>query len=321
MMREQVVSHAGGAGTNAVTDAARARWRFSIAYYVVLAVWHVVVHQQLFEDLVGVPTSRWFWRANEVYVVAVFVPLFWDLVATRRRRNGVELVSNSTAGPGPLARHVIWYGFLFVVTICLFGPLWKTVFGSRLPQRIATLRDVGLGFLILSVYFDWSRGLWRPLRDQAPRLVSGWWRMAFMLVVLGVNVAIFQEPVKNLLGTDASSTLDFQAEAFALAFFVSLYFDVVLSLTGGDPLRATPGPLRSRRRWAILAMWIAIMLFFVWIGQGAARSWFDNAFGQWFVRSSEPPLAALVFTLYFEVIRRLDGVPDAALVPADARVR
>jgi len=131
--------------------------------------------------------------------------------------------------------------------------------------------------------------------------------LAFLAVVVA-NIAIYQEPVKDILGPRAANALDFHAEAFAVVFFVPLYFDVVLPLTGGDPLRGTPGALGTRRRIAILAAWVLALLFFLWIGQGAAQSWIDNGFGQWFVRSPEPPLAAVLFTLYFEYVRRADGV-------------
>ncbi|MBA3288382.1 MAG: hypothetical protein H0U21_10210 [Acidimicrobiia bacterium] len=297
-----------------VVNGRRASWRFSTGYYVVLVVLQIVVHLRLFENAVGISTSRWFSMSNEVYVVALVVPLFWDVVASRRRSVGVEVVTTKTDGMSPVARHIVWYGALLGIMACLEGPLWERVFGRPLPHRIVTVRDVVFGLILVSLYFDWSRGLWRGFRrgaTTAPRLVSGWARLLVVLVVLAANIAIFQQPVRDLVGARVFSAVDLHAEGFAVMFFVPVYFDIVVPLTGGDPLRATPGPLLcSARRWAIIALWIAVLTFFVWVGQGAAKSWFDNGFGQWFVRSSETPLAAAVFTIYFELSRRFDGVPN-----------
>jgi hypothetical protein len=119
--------------------------------------------------------------------------------------------------------------------------------------------------------------------------------------------------VKDVLGT-----LDFHAEAFAVCLFVPLYFDIVLPLTRGDALLAVRGAPGVPHRGLVLGVWIVLMAFLLWIGQGRAFEWSPNAFGQWFVRSPEPPLAAIAFTFYFEVIRRLDGVRNAHETPEGA---
>jgi hypothetical protein len=72
------------------------------------------------------------------------------------------------------------------------------------------------------------------------------------------------------------------------------------------------------RRALVLGAWIVLMAFLLWIGQGRAFEWSPNAFGQWFVRSPEPPMAAIAFTFYFEVVRRLDGVRHAQETPEPA---
>ena len=291
----------------------RSRWR--IGYYAVLAIIFVVVHQDwLMVDLVGEENSIWLWRANEAYVVAFGVPLFWDFVATRRRRDGT-IVARSTQDFGDkIVRRLVWYGGLILTLACMEGPMFEAIFGDRLPQRVLTLRDVFTGLLVLSVYFDWSRGFWR---SSGPRLVSGWARLGFWVAVLLANIAIYQDPVKGGLGADHASTLDFHAEAFAVCLFVPLYFDIILPLTRGDALLAARGAPGVLRRGLVLGVWIALMAFLVWIGQGIAREWFDNAFGQWFVRIPEPPMAAIAFIFYFEVIRRLDGVRPAYETSAD----
>lgn len=313
-----------------------ARWRWTVGYYAVIVIVGIAVHQQFAEDVLGVPASRWLWKANEVYVLAVAIPLYWDFVATHRGRSLGSVFARSTGVTGsteptetgasastigttlsldgrsvggdrlsPLARRVAWYSVLVAVLVCLEGPLVETLTGSRLPQRILTLRDVLVGLVAVSLYFDWSRGTWR--RD-GPRVVSWRARVVFFVLAVLANIAIFQQPVRDALGPDHFGTLDFHAEAFATLLFVPVYFDIVLPLTGGDDIRALPGPWRSFRRWSVLAVWVAVLTFFVWIGQGAARDWVDNSFGQWFVRSPEPPLAAIVYTIYFEVLRRFDGI-------------
>ena len=171
------------------------------------------------------------------------------------------------------------------------------------------------GLLVLSVYFDWSRGFWR---SPGPRLVSGWARLGFWRPCSSRNIAIYQDPVKDLLGAGIASTLDFHAEAFAVCLFVPLYFDIILPLTRGDALLAGGGAPGVPRRGLVLGVWIVLMAFLLWIGQGRAFEWSPNVFGQWFVRSPEPPMAAIAFTFYFEVIRRLDGVRHANETPAPA---
>lgn len=285
----------------------RSRW--TICYYTVLAIIFVAVHQHwLMVDLVGEENSIWLWKANEAGVVAFGVPLFWDFVATRRRRDGT-IVARSTEEVGDkIVRRVVWYGGLILILACMEGPMFEANFGDRLPQRVVTLRDVFAGLLVLSVYFDWSRAFWR---SSGPRLVSGWARLGFWVAVLLASIAIYQESVKDVLGADNARTLDFHAEAFAVCLFVPLYFDIILPLTRGDALLAVRGAPGVPRRGLMLGVWIVLMAFLLWIGQGIAREWFDNAFGQWFVRSSEPPMAAIAFTFYFEVIRRLDGIRHA----------
>ncbi|MDZ5620432.1 hypothetical protein SFC88_06340 [Nocardioides sp. HM23] len=298
-----------GAGSTETAERRRRSfgWRWTIGYYAVLAIVFVVVHQDwLMVDLVGEDNSIWLWKANETYVVAFIVPLFWDVVATLRR-NGTIVPHPRDTG-GWIARRVAWYGGLLVVLACMEGPMFEAVFGARLPQRVLTLRDVFSGLVVLSLYFDWSRGFWRR---SGPRLVSAWARLAFWVAVLLANIAIYQGPVKDLLGPDHASTLDFHAEAFAVCLFVPLYFDIVLPLTRGDAVLAVRGAPGAPGRALVLGCWIVLLAFLTWIGQGTAREWFDNAFGQWFVRSPEPPLAAIAFTFYFEVVRRLDGVRSA----------
>ncbi len=292
----------------------RSRW--TIGYYAVLVFIFVVVHQDwLMVDLVGEENSIWLWKANEAYVVAIVVPLFWDFVATRRRKDGT-IVARSTEDVGDrIVRRVVWYGGLILILACMEGPMFEAIFGDRLPQRVLTLRDVFTGLLVLSIYFDWSRGFWR---SSGPRLVSGWARLGFWVAVLLANIAIYQDPVKDLLGAGNASTLDFHAEAFAVCLFVPLYFDIILPLTRGDALLAVRGAPGVPRRGLVLGVWIVLMAFLLWIGQGRAFEWSPNAFGQWFVRSPEPPMAAIAFTFYFEVIRRLDGVRHANETPAPA---
>ena len=293
----------------------RSRW--TIGYYAVLAVVFVVVHQDdLMVPLVGEENSIWLWKANEAYVVAFVVPLFWDFVATRRRRDDATIVPHAAEDlAGRIARRVVWYGGLVIVLACMEGPLVESIFGSRLPQRVLTLRDVFTGLVVLSLYFDWSRGFWRR---SGPKLVTGWARLGFWVAVLLANIAIYQDPVKDVLGADLASTLDFHAEAFAVCLFVPLYFDVVLPLTRGDALLAVRGPSGLPRRGPVLGVWVVLMAFLLWIGQGRAFEWSPNALGQWFVRSPEPPMAAIFFTFYFEVIRRLDGVRSAHEAPDGA---
>lgn len=292
----------------------RSRW--TIGYYVALVVIFVVVHQDwLMVDLVGEKNSIWLWKANEAYVVAFVVPLFWDFVATRRREDGTIVPLPADDSRGRITRRVVWYGALILILACMEGPLFESIFGSRLPQRVLTLRDVFSGLLVLSVYFDWSRGLWR---SSGPRLVAGWARLGFWVAVLLANIAIYQEPVKEVLGPDNASTLDFHAEAFAVCLFVPLYFDIVLPLLRGDPLLAVRGAPGVPRRGLVLGVWMVLMAFLLWIGQGRAFEWSPNTFGQWFVRSPEPPMAAIAFTFYFEVIRRLDGVRHAHEAPEGA---
>ena len=275
-------------------------------YYIVLAIVLVAVYQPFLADLVGTDVAEWMLKANEAYLIAIVVPLFWDFVATSRTSGEITLVSRSTPGLGPVARRAIWYG-AFVVTLLLFvGPLVETLTGSRLPQRIVTLRDAVVGLFGISLYFDWSRGLWRSMRGDEPRMVSGRARVIFLGLILAANIAIFLDPVGDLLGDRITDFLDFQAEGFAVMFCVPLYFDVVLRLTGRDPLRAITGRV-NRFGASVLLSWIAAMAFFVWFGQGAAVDVFDNSFGQWFVRSAEPPLAAIIFTAYFELARRRRG--------------
>jgi hypothetical protein len=291
----------------------RSRW--TIGYYAVLVFIFVVVHQDwLMVDLVGEKNSIWLWKANEAYVVAFVVPLFWDFVATRRKDGTIVPVPGADIG-GRIVRRVVWYGALMLILACMEGPMLESVFGSRLPQRILTLRDVFSGLLVLSIYFEWSRGLWRR---SGPRLVSGWARLGFWVAVLVANIAIYQDAVKDVLGPDNASTLDFHAEAFAVCLFVPLYFDIVLPLTRGDALLAVRGAPGVPRRGLVLGVWIVLMAFLLWIGQGRAFEWSPNAFGQWFVRSPEPPLAAIAFTIYFEIIRRLDGVRNAYETPEGA---
>ena len=148
--------------------------------------------------------------------------------------------------------------------------------------------------------------------------MSAWARLGFWVAILLANIAIYQDPVIDVLGADLASTLDFHAEAFAVCLFVPLYFDIVLPLTRGDAVLAVRGAPGVPRRGVVLGCWIVLMAFLTWVGQGTAREWFDNAFGQWFVRSPEPPLAAIAFTFYFEVIRRLDGVRAADETPEAA---
>jgi hypothetical protein len=292
-----------------------ARWRWSAAYYLVLALWLLLVYQQFFAEAIGVAASTWFWKANEVYVIAIAVPLFWDLVATVRRPGGViDYVDTATDTPGPLVRRVAWYGALGLLLVMSIGPLFETLFGNPLPQRIITLRDCLLGLVALSIYFDWSRGFWRTLNNGAPRLVSATARAIVLTLAVAINVLIYQQPVKDLLGSRVAEALDFQAEAFGVILLVPIYFDVVIPLTKGDPLRAVAGPREAPHRHVVLAAWVALMAGLAYVGQGAARDWFDNAFGQWFVRSAEAPIAAIVFTAYFEMIRSLDGVRRVEVV-------
>ncbi len=215
--------------------------RWTIGYYAVLVFIFVVVHQDwLMVDLVGEKNSIWLWKANEAYVVAFVVPLFWDFVATRRKDGTIVPVPGEDVG-GRIVRRVVWYGALILILACMEGPMLESIFGSRLPQRILTLRDVFSGLLVLSIYFEWSRGLWRC---SGPRLVSGWARLGFWVAVLVANIAIYQDAVKDVLGPDNASTLDFHAEAFAVCLFVPLYFDIVLPLTRGDVPRVRGARVR-----------------------------------------------------------------------------
>ena len=267
--------------------------RWTVAFFVLLGIWFLAVYSDDFLGVVG----RWFLSANEAYLVALVVPLFWEIVAPS--------TMSGRSGFSPLAVRVFWYGTFLVALIMLEGPAVKTMTGSRLPQEIITLRDVVVGLFGLSIYFDWSRGLWRARDTGNPQLVSATKRLIFFAVLLAANIAIFLDPVADLLGPRLTTWLDFHAEAFAVMFFIPIYFDIVLHFTNGDPVRARAGKPDGRSA-AIVVGAIALMLFFVWAGQGAARTAFDNNFGQWFVRSAEAPLGAIGIILYFEILRRLD---------------
>ena len=233
-------------------------------------------------DLVGEENSIWLWKANEADVVAFVVPLFWDFVATRRRKDGT-IVTRSTEDVGDrVVRRVVWDGGLILILACMEGPMFEAIFGDRLPQRVLTFPDVFAGLLVLSVYFDWSRGFWR---SSGPRLVSAGRGLGFWVAVLLANIAIYQDPVKDLLGADNASTLDFHAEALAVCLLV-------------QPLLRHHPPPHPRRRSAHGARcpggttpWpgtrrirIVLMAVLLWIGQGRAFEWSPDAFGQWFVR-------------------------------------
>lgn len=140
----------------------------------------------------------------------------------------------------------------------------------------------------------------------APKLKPGWVRAIYYVGLASANALMFQGPVKEVLGPDLFTAIDFHAEAFSSALLLPLYFDVIIPRTGGDPVNGVPAEPRVRS-W-ILWLWLAVNLIGVWLAQGGIEELIPGGLGTWWRRSSEAPLAAIAITIYIEWMRRRDGV-------------
>ena len=272
------------------------------AYAVVLVVLLATPLAPWAPRVLGQTTTTWVQHASEAFLLAGALPLYWEWLATARTPAGI-VPRSSTTTPTVHSRRVAWYAILVAVLVLLEGPLVETVVGRRLPQSVITVRDAWVGIIALSVYYDWSRRLW-PETPAVGTLRPRSSRASVLVAVAAVNLAIFWAPVRELLGPSLFSTLDFHAEAFSATLLLPLYTEAVLPATGGDAaLVVAPSGRRRRRTWPLWA-WVGACAVAVGLAQGGAGDLFPNAFGTWWVRSSEAPLAALFISAYVELTRR-----------------
>jgi hypothetical protein len=162
----------------------------------------------------------------------------------------------------------------------------------ELTQSVVTLGEAFLATIVLSLYFDWSRG----------GFPGRWWgatprrqlRVWYYVVVAGFTALVYQEVVRNAIGEGAVEWLQINAEAYAAMLLLPIYFDVV------GPLSCA---VANGRRWAVRGAWYGVLVGFpLFIQAGAAESVLGESLAEWCGQTTEVFLAGVVISLYFDVI-------------------
>lgn len=263
--------------------------RRRLAYYAAVIVGAVVVHQSFFASWVGGAVTDFLRRNSEAYALMVLVPAYWDLFAPQGdpRRRG--LVAPWGSRPNDLAGQVAWFGFLGVGVVLLQTGIPEAL-GVDLPQAVITLGEAFVAAIVISLYLGWSRGLgtWAKTWAEGQPMVSPWARTIYYVLVLGLTVAIYQSWFFDLFGKTAVDWLQVNAEAYAAALVIPLYFDLVAA---------------SRRPIVRIVWYVGLLVAPVAIQSGALDPLLGAALVGWLERTTEVFLAAFVISGYFDVVR------------------
>ena len=228
--------------------------------------------------------------------MALLVPIFWDWVGPNWRPR-LERSSAAAVDRSRLVRILIWFGVLSLGVLSTWPLSWFG--GSELPQWYVTLHEAFVAALVVCGYLLWSRRLDCDHADVdlGPVLAVGW-RVGYFAIALFVLLqlsygAIGQSP----LPSEAVDWLHRNDEAFAGLLLLPVYFDVVAR--------------HSARRSAI---WILVLLSVpIVVQSGVFGSVDTNSLIGWLERVTEALIAAVLVSIYFDVLR--DGstsVPNGA---------
>jgi len=266
-----------------------------ISFYVVFAGLLAIVQTDLLTTVAGESAGDLVSRNSEAYLMILLVAGYWDLFAWHCEPCG----RGSLPACDPKRRwagQVTFFAALFVGALVTQTGIPGSA-GWELAAGIITLGEAFVAGLVISLYVGFTRGFLRgsPRSLGGLPVVSGPIRGWYYLGAVVATVLIYQELARTILGDVVVDWLQVNAEAYAAIVLVPLYFDVVA----------------CRGRMAKLA-WYGTLVAQPIVLQASDPA--GSVLG-WLERTTEAFVAALVVSLYFDVVR---GWPHRRFTRTDA---
>jgi hypothetical protein len=270
---------------------------FRSFYFGAWALLITLVHQSAVADIVGNGPAGWLRRNGEAYLLAILIPLFWELFVSKTDPYRPTDAVAGRSAPS-LQQFGAWIGAMLVLTVILQNSAIAGAFG--LPTSITTYGEAFLATAVVSIYLAWSRGLLQEAATGAP-VVSGIARAGYYLAVGGLTALFHQSFVADGLPASFVEWWTLNAEAYGAMLVVPLWFDIVAG---------RPWP---KAAWAA-ALWVAILALIPGVfGAGEGETALIGSgmadLSTWIGRTTEAFIAALVIGFYFMVWRRLPAMP------------
>ncbi|MCP3936117.1 MAG: hypothetical protein GY708_12180 [Actinomycetia bacterium] len=272
------------------TTRARSRvWR--AAYLSAMLILTLIVGSSTLDTVAGGSVAGWFGRNSEAWVLALLIPLQWELFASRFDPHvpvaGAEARFRSRL---PVA---IWLLAMLAATIVLQTDSFASTVG--MPSRFVTWGEAFLATAVVTLYLAWSRGYLGSRepngighRGGAPTKGAKERLLFYLVLVLYALVAYSDLEV---------GWLRQNAEAHAAMLIIPLWFDVV-------------APHRWVRSLVVHVAWYTFLIAVPLIASSEVfergvfvGSAFESA-SIWLGRTTEAYLAGALISTYFWVWRR-----------------
>jgi hypothetical protein len=255
--------------------------RVRIGYYGAVGAVALLAHLDGLSEITGSAAASFLRRNSEAYVLMLAVPLYWDVISGRGR-----------------VRQVAWYVFLVVGSIVTQAGAVDAAWAGGVPGSIVTLGEAFVAAIVLSAYFDISRSSrW----DSG--LVPAVWRVMFYVLALVLTVVVHQDAVLSRVGDTLGEILAINTEAYAAILLIPIYFDFVAPTVAKGALAVEADH--------VAVLWGRVLwygaLFVVPLVAAAGLGEALDPVTHWLTLTTEVFLAAIVISLYFDVMR-LTGI-------------
>jgi hypothetical protein len=256
------------------------------AYYAVVLLGAIAVHQDWVATIIGDGFGSLLRRNSEAYVMMLILPAYWDLFAPSVDPDGHG--ATATIGPRMLP-HGAWFAGLALAAIVLQSHV-PGALGVDLAQALVTLGEAFVAGIVICLYLGWSRAILpgpsHVITGAAVRPAGA--RAVFYVAVLGLAVAVQQSWFAMVAGDDLTGWFQVNIEAYAAMLLVPAYYDLVAP---------------SRRRWVRPAWYVCLVATPLLVQGGLLDGIVPESLLAWLGRTTEAFVAAFAISAYVDLWR------------------
>ena len=275
-------------GSRATSQATTPHLRQLAAALVVACVASIFIgHIPLVIDAVGSGAAEFVRRQSEAPALVALIVSLWAIFAGDGHPHAAspEVPRQSrTSG----LRWGGWFASLLVLSV--LAVTWDSA-----PNAFITLKEAFAAAIVISLYLGWSCGflpndrLWRSGAPTAS-LTS---RFSYYLGVLALTAVSYTSLPTDVLGEGVGVWLKESSEAFIAILLIPIYFDFVA----------------GKRPWPVRAAWYGALVTVPLLVQFGIFPGPDSL-GDWFAEPTEAFLAAIVISIFFDLLGRSTLVTD-----------
>lgn len=246
-----------------------------------LAVLVAATGLDIADDLFGEGAGRWLARNSEAWVLALLVPIHWEVLVPEFDPHSPRPGTEPRFG-GPVASTLLIAAMLLVALVLGFDG---TASALGLAPSITTWSESFLAAAVLAAYLGWSRGYLGNSRPMGGAPVASWRGRAALYAVL------FAYAAAVLFDVEIDWIRD-NAETHWAILVIAAWFDLVATRT-------------QPRTAVVAACWFALLLAVPLVSSSEIleRGVFAGTIAAdasvWLGRTTEANLAGALISAYF----------------------